>query len=72
MFGKIEYYYDNSLWSLQRVWNVVGKSNGITEEEYNQRMSEMKPFNPDLLMEFEKGEEHEDDVSECVGGCPVK
>lgn len=36
MFEKIKYYYDNGLWSIQRVWNVVGKPNGLTEEEYQQ------------------------------------
>ena len=36
MFDKIKYYYDNKLWSLQRVWNVVGKANGLTEAEYQQ------------------------------------
>lgn len=34
MFKKIKDYYDNGLWSIQRVWNVVGKA--ITEEEYQQ------------------------------------
>lgn len=34
MFDKVKYYYDNGLWSLQRVYNVVGKTNGITKEEY--------------------------------------
>ena len=32
MFEKIKYYYDNGLWSIDRVWNVVGRA--ITEEEY--------------------------------------
>ena len=32
MFDKIKYYYDNGLWNIQRVWNVVGKA--ITEQEY--------------------------------------
>lgn len=36
MYEKIKYYYDNKLWSLQRVWNVVGKANGLTETEYQQ------------------------------------
>jgi len=36
MIDKIKYYYTHNLWSLQRVWNVVGKSNGITTEEYQQ------------------------------------
>jgi len=34
MFNKVKYYYDNKLWGLQRVWNVVGKA--ITEDEYKQ------------------------------------
>ena len=32
MVEKIKYYYDNELWTIQRVWNVVGKA--ITEEDY--------------------------------------
>lgn len=32
MFEKIKKYYDLGLWSIDRVWNVVGKA--ITEEEY--------------------------------------
>jgi hypothetical protein len=34
MFEKIKYYYDNNLWNIDRVWNVVGKA--ITEAEYMQ------------------------------------
>ncbi len=34
MFEKVKYYYETGLWSLQRVWNVVGKELGITEAEY--------------------------------------
>ncbi len=32
MFDKIKHYYDVGLWSIDRVWNVVGKA--LTEEEY--------------------------------------
>lgn len=32
MVDKIKGYYDSGLWSLDRVWNVVGKA--ITQEEY--------------------------------------
>ena len=32
MFDKIKGYYNNKLWDIQRVKNVVGKA--ITEEEY--------------------------------------
>ncbi len=31
-FEKVKGYYDNGLWSIDRVWNAVGK--WITEEEY--------------------------------------
>ena len=34
MFDKIKYYYDNGLWSIDRVWNVVGKV--LTEAEYQE------------------------------------
>ncbi len=34
MFEKIKYYYDNGLWTVDRVWNVVGKA--INEDEYFQ------------------------------------
>ena len=32
MFEKIKGYYQSGLWSIDRVWNVVGKA--ITEDEY--------------------------------------
>lgn len=34
MFDKIKSYYDKGLWSIDRVWNVVGKA--ITEVEYQE------------------------------------
>lgn len=34
MVEKIKMYYNNKLWSIDRVWNVVGKA--LTEEEYQQ------------------------------------
>lgn len=34
MYDKVKDYYDNGLWSIKRVWNVVGKA--ITESEYQQ------------------------------------
>jgi hypothetical protein len=33
-YTRIKFYYDNGLWSKQRVWNVVGKV--LTPEEYEQ------------------------------------
>lgn len=33
-FDKIKYYYDNRLWDIKRVFNVVGKA--ITEAEYKE------------------------------------
>lgn len=35
-FERIKFYFDGGLWSIDRVWNVVGKVNGITELEYEQ------------------------------------
>ena len=35
-FEMIKDYYERKLWSLQRVWNVVGKTTGITEIEYQE------------------------------------
>ena len=34
MLEKIKYYYGTGLWSIDRVWNVVGKA--ITESEYQE------------------------------------
>lgn len=34
MFNKIKYYYEAGLWSIDRVWNVVGKA--LTEDEYEE------------------------------------
>lgn len=35
-FEKINGYYKSGAWSIDRVWSVVGKSLGITEEEYKE------------------------------------
>lgn len=35
-FEKIKGYHDSGLWSVDRVWMVVGKTTGITEEEYQE------------------------------------
>jgi ribonucleoside-diphosphate reductase alpha chain/ribonucleoside-triphosphate reductase len=46
----------------------------ITKEEYEERVSKMKPFNPSLLQRYEI-EEVELDIgdSECIGGsCPIR
>lgn len=46
----------------------------ITEDEYNQRLDNMKPFNANLISKYEKvefeGEGVED--AECSGGCGVR
>ena len=34
MYDKIKHYYDTGLWSIDRVWDVVGKA--MTEEEYQE------------------------------------
>ena len=40
MFEKIKYYFENGLWSKERVTNMV-KKGIITEEEYNEIVGEM-------------------------------
>ena len=35
-FEKIKGYYDKGLWTEEMVYNVVGKKNGITPEEYEE------------------------------------
>lgn len=35
-YTKIKNYYASGMWSIDRVWNVVGKKLGITEEEYKE------------------------------------
>lgn len=35
-FEKIKGYYDKGLWSVERVRAVVGKSLGITAEEFTE------------------------------------
>lgn len=35
-FDLIKGYYDKGLWNIDRVWNVVGKTTGITEAEYQE------------------------------------
>lgn len=45
----------------------------ITEEEYNRRKAEMKPFDHALLSRYENGEDLEVSDDECVGGaCPIR
>lgn len=45
----------------------------IDKTEYETRANAMKPFNPELLKQFEKGEEHDLDNSECASGvCPIR
>ena len=34
MYEKIKHYYDTGLWTIDRVWNVVGKA--INEAEYQE------------------------------------
>ena len=29
-------YYESGMWSIDRVWNVVGKKLGITEDEHKE------------------------------------
>lgn len=42
-YELIKGYYDSGLWDKERVYNVVGKKNGITPEEYEEITGE--PYN---------------------------
>lgn len=45
----------------------------ITKEEYENRISSMRPFDHNLLRKYEHGEEHDIDDSECASGtCPIR
>jgi len=35
-YKLVKGYYDSGAWDIDRVWNVVGKSTGITEAEYEE------------------------------------
>ena len=35
-YTKIKNYYESGMWNIDRVWNVVGKKLGITEDEYKE------------------------------------
>ena len=39
-YEKIKHYYDSGLWTKEQVYNVVGKKNGITKEEYREIVGE--------------------------------
>ena len=41
MFEKIKAYYQSGLWTIDRVWNVVGKT--ITEKEYEEITGKIYP-----------------------------
>lgn len=78
--GVEEWVYENwdscigiSFISLDGSYFAQMPYEAISEEEFNIRTAEMKPFDAQLLRKFEKGEEHETEDSECVGGaCPIK
>lgn len=45
----------------------------ITKDEYEERLSKMKPFVPSLLKQFEVGEDDRELDNECLNGiCPVR
>ena len=79
--GVIQWVYDNwdivigiTFISLDDSFYQLLPYESITEEEYNRRSSEMKPFIPSLLSKYEI-EEIEIDTgdAECTGGvCPIR
>ncbi len=76
-----QWCYDNwddliavSFLSLDDSFYQMMPYESITKEEYEKRLSAMKPFNPNLLQKYEK-EEAELDIgeSECNNGlCPIR
>lgn len=35
-YEKFKGYFEQELWTLDMLWNVVGRKFGITEDEYNE------------------------------------
>ncbi len=43
-YEKFKGYYEDGLWSKEKLYNVVGKRTGITAEEYEEITGE--PYEP--------------------------
>jgi ribonucleoside-triphosphate reductase len=44
----------------------------ISQKEYDRRAAKQKPFDPELLRQYESGEDH-DLEQDCDGGaCPIR
>ncbi len=43
-YDKFKRYYEEGLWSKEKLYNVVGKRTGITAEEYEEITGE--PYEP--------------------------
>lgn len=76
-----QWVYDNwdsvvaiSFLSLDDNYYPLLPYEAITEEEYNKRLSEMKPFNANLISKYETSEFEDEGVedAECSGGCGVR
>jgi len=79
--GVIQWVYDNwdtvigiTFISLDNSFFQLLPYEAITKEEYEDRLSKMKPFNPMLLQKYEKRDEEFDvtDDTCTTGVCPVR
>lgn len=64
-YYKIKSYYDTGLWDKRRVYNVVGRSTGITAEEYELITGE--PYVPGQAPQTE-AEQLLSDIEEALNG----
>lgn len=75
-----QWVYDNwdscigiSFLSLDDSYFQLMPYEATTKEDYEKRVEEMKPITVELINRFEKGNDHELEESDCVGGaCPIK
>lgn len=59
--------------SLENSFYQLLPYEACTKEQYEERASKMKPFNPELLQKYETREDSELDESECsTGACPIR
>lgn len=75
-----QWHYDNwdsvigiSYLSLDDNYYQLMPYEAITEEEYNERKTNMADFDATLLSKYEVGTDHDVDDSECTSGtCPIR
>lgn len=78
--GVEEWVYENwdsvvgiSFLSIDDNYYTLLPYEAITKEEYEARLSKMRPFDANLLSKYEKGDDHDVTDSECTTGvCPIR